>query len=126
MNPLPKLEEWLARNTNEIAEIIEFTRSYCDPAPDKLNEMAAEINCKAANAGYLLADIESYLVTETALVLKNADSSMTQIEKKSLVDVGTNDILRLRDNLRVACRSLRSMGINVMSLRKYQSGGEKK
>ena len=120
LQSMPPLPEWLATHGPEIAEAIEFCRCLLDPAPDKLNAAGAEINAKAANMGFLLADAEAYLVAEKARSLKNLEEDVGPTAAKVSMENDTKDLRRLRDQLKVAVRSLRSLSISVCSVRKSQ------
>lgn len=118
LQQLPKFEDWLAKNTDEISEMIEFTKTYLDPSPDMLNRAGAEINQKAAVAGYLLADAEAYLISAKSHALNDMDSELGPTAQKVYMEEKTQDVRRLRDSLKVLCRSLKSLGIAVCSVRK--------
>ena len=115
---LPPLDEWLGRNSDEISEMVEFSRCNLQPSPSELNEAGAEIIAKSANAGYLLADVETYLVNAKAQALRDMPDDLGPTAQKVFIEDRTKDLRRLRDTLRVLCRTLKGLSIAVCSIRK--------
>ena len=120
LKALPPLEEWLNHHRDEITEIIEFSKCHLDPAPEQLNEAGADINSRAALSGYFLSDCEAYLVEAKAHALKAMPDDLGPTAQKIFLEDRTKEIRRLRDNLRVVVRSLRSLSISICSVRKSQ------
>ena len=118
LTQLPSLDRWLSDHGKEIADAIEFCRCTLDPTPERLNELSAEVNAMSANLGYLLSDCESYLVGEKARAIKDMPEDLGPTSQKAFVEDRTKDLRRLRDNLKVTVRSLRSISINIFGIRK--------
>ena len=122
IDKLPPFEEWLARNSAEIADMIEFSKCNLQPSASELNEAGADINAKAANAGFLLADAEVYLIGAKAQALRDMPDDLGPTGSKVYIEDKTKELRRLRDNLRTICRTLKSMAIACCSVRKYSGG----
>lgn len=118
LNELPKLDEWLARNAGEIEEMIAFSKRNIQPNAAQLNEVGADLGAKAATAGYLLADVEVYLIAAKAQALREMPDDLGPTGSKVYIEDRTKDLRRLRDNLRVLCRTLKGLSISICSIRK--------
>ena len=124
MIELPPLQEWLDKNTKEIDEMILFSKTPLDSDPNLLNEKGSEINAMQANAGYMLADVSWYLITEKAKAMRSIPESIIgPTLQKVYVEEKTAGLRRLRDELKVLTVSLKNMAISVCSMRKssYES-----
>ena len=118
MDALPPFDEWLGRNTNEIEEAIEFTKIGINAPRDKLNELGAEISAKSANIGYLLADAKQYLLAARAHALNRMPDDLGPTAQKIFLESETATMARLVERLKVCVATLKTMGINICSIRK--------
>ena len=124
MIELPPLQEWLDRNNRDIEEMILFSRTPLDSDATLLNENGSKINAMQSNAGYLLADVSWYLITEKAKAMRSIPESIVgPTLQKVYVEEKTASLRRLRDELKVLTISLKNMAISVCSMRKssYES-----
>ncbi len=118
MDSLPPLQDWLDRNTPEIEEAIEFTKTAINAPREKLNELGAEASAKSANMGYLLADAKQYLLVARSQVLNRMPDDLGPTAQKIFLESETATLARLVDRLKVCVSSLKTIGINVCSIRK--------
>lgn len=122
LDKLCALDEFLTRNTDEIEEIIEFTKCLFEPAASDLNSTAAKVTQKkAALQGYLI-DVEFYLISEKEEALKHIDEDDGPTAAKVKLEGATKGIRRLRDRMRAAIRSLDDMKMNIWGIRKSSGG----